>query len=38
MAEQVTAFLSALADNRVTERANAMLDGLDELLRHTGFL
>lgn len=38
MAEQVTAFLSALPDNHVTERANAMLDGLDELLRRTGLL
>ena len=38
MVERVTAFLSALPDNRVTERANAMLDGLDDLLRHTRFL
>ena len=38
MAEQVTAFLSALPNNRVTERANAILEGLDELLRRKGFL
>lgn len=38
MAERVPAFLVALPDNRVTERANAMLDGLDDLLRHTGLL
>ncbi|MBZ5684250.1 MAG: DUF4037 domain-containing protein [Acidobacteriia bacterium] len=38
MVERVTALLSALPDNRVTERANAMLDGLDDLLRHTRFL
>ena len=38
MVERVTAFLSALPDSRVTERANAMLDGLDGLLRHTRFL
>jgi hypothetical protein len=38
MAERVAAFLSALPDHSATERANAMLDGLDDLLRHAGFL
>jgi hypothetical protein len=38
MAKHVTSFLSALPDNGVTERAKAMLDGLDDLLCHKGFL
>ena len=38
MAERVSAFLSALPDHGAIERANAMLDGLDDLLRHEGFL
>ena len=38
MTEQVTAFVAALPDNHVIERANAMLDGLDDLLRYASFL
>ena len=38
MAEQVTAFLSALPDDRVIERANVMLDGLDDLLQRSGLV
>jgi len=37
MAQRVTAFLSALPDHSAIERANTMLDGLDDLLLHTGF-
>ena len=37
MTERVEALLSSLPDDRVIERANAMLDGLDDLLCATGF-
>jgi hypothetical protein len=36
MGERVPAFLSALPGDQVLERANTMLDGLDDLLRKTG--
>jgi predicted nucleotidyltransferase len=38
MAERAGALLSALPGGRVAERANTMLDGLDDLLRSTGLL
>ena len=37
MAKRVGAFLGALPNGSVTKCANAMLDGLDDLLRSTGF-
>jgi len=37
MAERVAGLLSALPDGPVPQRANAMLDGLDDLLRSAGF-
>jgi len=38
MAEQVAELLSALPDGPVPQRVNALLDGLDDLLRSAGFL
>ena len=38
LSERVMAFLAALPDHGITEPANAMLDGLDDVLRDTGYL